>query len=106
MQSIAGDTTKGRKLEMDSILQANKECYVCRTTLNLHSHHIFFGSNRKHSEKYGLKVWLCAAHHNMSNAGVHFNRPLDLKIKQAAQAEFEKQHDRKEFMRIFGKSWL
>ena len=41
---------------MNSVLQSEKECFVCGTNLNLHSHHIFFGTaNRKLSEKYGMK---------------------------------------------------
>lgn len=92
---------------MQSILQKEKRCHVCRTTIDLHEHHVFFGtSNRKNSEKYGLKVWLCGYHHNMSAKGVHFNKELDLKIKRLAQAKFEETHTRDEFRAIFGKSWL
>ena len=90
---------------METVIQSNKECYVCGQTTNLHSHHVFFGSaNRKLSEKYGMKVWLCGAHHNQSNAGVHFNRQLDLRLKMDAQRVFEKQHSREEFMQIFGRT--
>lgn len=92
---------------MKSILQKEPECIVCRTTYDLHEHHVFFGTaNRKQSEKYGLKVWLCHRHHNGSDAGVHFNRELDLKLKRFAQAKFEETHTREEFRAIFGKSWL
>ena len=92
---------------MQSIIQKECECLVCRTTYNLHKHHCFFGkANRKQSEKYGLTVFLCARHHNMSNAGVHFNKELDDKIKELAQRKFEETHTREEFRAIFGKSWL
>ena len=92
---------------MKSILQDEYECIVCRTTVNLHEHHVIFGiANKKQSEKYGLKVWLCHRHHNGSDAGVHFNRELDLKLKRFAQAKFEETHTREEFRAIFGKSWL
>lgn len=92
---------------MQSIIQSKKECYVCRTTYDIHEHHIFFGTaNRKQSEKYGLKVYLCGMDHNMSNRGVHFNKELDLELKQLAQAKFEETHTREEFRAIFGKSWL
>lgn len=92
---------------MKSIIQKNKECFVCRTVYGLHDHHIFYGtSNRKLSEKYGLKVWLCGVDHNLSNRGVHFNKELDLKLKQLAQRKFEETHTREEFRTIFGKSWL
>lgn len=92
---------------MQSIVQTTQECLVCRITHNLHKHHVFYGtSNRKQSEKYGLTVYLCARHHNMSNEGVHFNKELDLKIKQLAQRKFEETHTREEFRAAFGKSWL
>lgn len=92
---------------MKSVIQGKKECYVCHATLNLHEHHIFYGtSNRKKSEKYGLKIWLCARHHNLSNEGVHFNKELDISIKRMAQSKFEENHTRHEFIRIFGKSYL
>lgn len=93
---------------MKSVLQTNKECYVCGTTYNLHDHHCIYGtSNRKHSERYGLKVWLCAYHHNMSNDGVHFNQSLDLHLKQKSQMHFENNiGTRQEFLKIFGRSWL
>jgi hypothetical protein len=90
-----------------SIIQNSKECYVCGTTYNLHDHHIIFGtSNRKNSEKYGLKVWLCLEHHTGS-AGVHQNREMDLNLKKVAQQHFEaKIGTRNEFRSIFGKSYL
>ena len=93
-------------LTLDSIIQADKECYVCGTTQNLHSHHIFGGPNRKWSEAYGLKVWLCAAHHNMSDAGVHFNKELDTQLKQIAQGVFEDTYLNDDFLKIFGRNYL
>ena len=91
---------------MKSILQTEKECFVCKTTYGLEEHHCMYGSaNRKQSEKYGLKVWLCHEHHR-GNSGVHFNKELDLKIKKIAQSTFEREHTREEFRAIFGKSWL
>lgn len=90
----------------ESILSNERRCYVCGSTENLHKHHIFFGANRKWSEKYGCWVYLCAAHHNMSNKGVHNDRMLDLKLKAECQRAFEKDHTREEFMRIFTKQWL
>ena len=64
---------------MKSIMQKNKECYMCRELydismqVGLECHHIFGGANRNISEKQGLKVWLCQVHHNTSPLGVHFN---------------------------------
>lgn len=92
---------------MKSIIQKEKVCFVCGTTFNIHDHHIFFGtSNRKQSEKYGMKVWLCQEHHTGSQ-GVHFKKDLDLYLKKFAQERFETLYgDRNEFRRVFGKSYL
>lgn len=93
---------------MESIIQKTKECYVCNTTYNLHKHHIFYGtSNRKLSEKYGCWCYLCAYHHNMSDAGVHFNKDLDRTLKQECQIKWEKINgSRNDFIKVFGKSFI
>lgn len=93
---------------MKTVLQKEKKCYVCGTTYGLHDHHIFYGtSNRKNSEKRGLKVWLCGADHNMSDAGVHFNKKLDTHLKTMAQEYYESHYGtRDDFRREFGRSYL
>ena len=93
---------------MESIIQSEKECYVCKTTLELHSHHIIYGTaNRKQSEKYGLKVWLCGKHHNLSNEGVHYNKELDLHLKRLAQEHYEANYGcRLNFIDTFGRNYL
>ena len=95
-----------------SILQDERECYLCNLLYgthnhyNLHEHHVFQGTaNRRKSEHHGLKVYLCAEHHNTSQYAVHFNPDLDLRLKVIAQTEFEKEHSREEFMKEFGRSW-
>jgi hypothetical protein len=87
-------------------LQDTKECYVTGRTDGLHKHHIFEGVHRKSSEKYGLCVYLRPEWHNMSDNGVHFNKALDLELKQYAQTEFEKVYSREEFIHTFGRSYL
>jgi hypothetical protein len=92
---------------MKSIISNEKECFICRTTYGLHQHHIFFGyGNRQISDEQGCWVYLCARHHNMSNLGVHFDKELDIRLKQECQKEFEKNESREQFRRIFGKSYL
>ena len=74
-----------------------------------HIHHIFPGSRRKLSEKYGFVVPLAPYLHNMGDYSVHMrpNEGLDLKLKQMAQTYFEENiSDRCAFIDIFGKSWL
>ncbi len=72
-----------------SLISNKKECYVCKTTYNLHCHHIFEGTGRrKLSDDDGCWVWLCAYHHNMSNEGVHFNKKLDLELKRRCELKW------------------
>lgn len=97
---------------MKSIIQSEKECFLCGRAFEygpdrLEDHHIFFGPNRKHSEKYGLKVWLCGdSCHRNGHMSLHKNRKIDLAVKGIAQKKFEETHSREEFRKIFGKSWL
>lgn len=92
---------------MKSILQKTKECYVCHSKIGLHYHHIFFGKNRKISDKKGFTCYLCFLDHE-GTYGVHGKEGdgLDTKLKQECQAEFEKTHSREEFMQLIGKSYL
>lgn len=91
-----------------SIIQNKKECYVCKTTLDIHIHEVYFGKNRKKSIEDGCCVYLCSSHHNMSNAGVHFNHKLDMELKRKMQQKwceyYNKTND--EFLDRFGRSYL
>lgn len=90
-----------------SIISNERECLVCGTTLNLHRHHIFFGTaNRKKSEKYGCWCYLCYYHHNGSNEGVHFNKSLDDGLKQMTQKRFMEVYPDLDFLEIFGKNYI
>ena len=92
---------------MKSIIQTEKECWLCKTTQNLHKHHIFFGTaNRRVSEEWGCWCWLCYEHHNGTSRGVHFNIGLDRLIKQEAQRRFEALYGHEKFMRIIGRNYL
>ena len=74
------------------MLNNDKRCFVCGTTNDLHMHHIFEGTaNRKKSEEDDMKIYLCGYHHNMSNAGIHYNKELELKVKKLAQQVWMKQ---------------
>ena len=95
---------------MESIMQDEKICYLCGRNGyadELESHHVFGASNRKYSEKYGLKVWLCGNRcHRNGRQSAHQNSDVALKLKQDAQRKFEENHSREEFREIFGKSYL
>lgn len=93
---------------MKTIIQTKKECFFCRTTQNLEDHHIFFGEkNRKWSEKYGLKVWLCPYDHRDSKTGVHGQAVWKRKqLEKIAQKFFEEQYNHEKFMQVFGRNYL
>jgi hypothetical protein len=90
-------------------------CYLCIRLHNnyrlhpLEEHHVFFGTaNRKLSEKYGMKVYLCHEHHNTYGyrESVHHNAKLDRWLKEIAQEAFEERYPDLDFREIFGKNYL
>ena len=91
---------------MKSILQSDRVCYICGRPFGLEMHHILGGTaNRKLSEKYGLKVWLCHRHHTGED-GAQYDPHLNKLLKMDAQTAFERTHTHAEWMRIFGKNYL
>ena len=90
-----------------SIMQTEKVSYITQSTLNLHKHHIFYGTaNRKKSEKWGCWVYLSAEYHNMSDHGVHFDKDLDLRLKRECQERFEALYGHDMFMMVFHRNYL
>lgn len=89
-----------------SIMQDEKVCYLTGSTVNLHKHHVFGGPHRQASERWGCWVWLRAEYHNMSDKGVHFDKALDLIVKQDTQERFEKLYGHIKFMEVFGRNYL
>lgn len=90
----------------DSILQTEKECWFCGATYGLEEHHIFAGvANRKISEKYGLKVFLCKRHHTGKN-GAQYDQDKNLQLKKEAQKKFEALYSHDMWMRLIRKNYL
>jgi hypothetical protein len=95
-----------------SIIQHDKDkCYLCGKNANadyfgLDEHHVFFGYNRKTSERFGLKVYLC--HDSCHLNGVH----KDAKLCKALQAKVQKiamhyyRWDMEAWRAIFGRNYL
>lgn len=106
---------KKRKSHPKSILhEKDGTCYLCmllhddyrvKTT---QEHHIFFGSaNRRLSEEYGLKVYLCAEkHHEHGKESVHENEKNRRLLEEIAQRAFEEAYPKLNFMKIFGKNCI
>lgn len=96
-----------------SIMQTKDgTCYLCNL-LNerqmgtiIEEHHVFGGANRRLSEHYGLKVYLCVAHHRIGDEAVHNNYSNALILKEAGQRAFEERHPDKDFKQIFGRNYI
>jgi len=94
---------------MKSIMQSEKRCYICGLYAPIEDHHIYFGnSNRKISEQYGFKVYLCTNHHR-GTSGVHgkLGHVLNLRLKQECERKYINQgHTKEEFIRLIGKNYI
>ena len=103
---------------MKSIIPGDdkRKCHYCGCFFeHTHKHHIFGAANRKWSERYGLYIHLCPAHHNMSDQGIHFNKEMMDDYHKLGQRCFETWYHEKghtpkecraEFMKIFGWNYL
>ena len=96
-----------------SIIQNNKtQCFLCGRNGqgdSLEEHHVYGGPNRKNSEKYGLKVYLCGNEcHRNGKFSVHQNAEVAKKVKRIAQfaAMTHYKWSEDEFRTIFGKSYI
>ena len=91
-----------------SLLQDEKRCYVCNSLINIHTHEVYYGKNRKKSIEDGCCVYLCGKHHNQSNEGVHFNHKLDLELKKQMELYWMKYYNRTidDFRKRYGKNYL
>lgn len=99
-----------------SILQDKKNhtCYLCMllnqdysTKSYLEEHHVMDGNpNRRHSEHYGLKVYLCVGHHRIGPEAVHNNQENMRTLQKTAQEEFERLYGHIKWMEVFGRSFL
>jgi len=91
-----------------SIISKLDHCEICGTTLNLHTHEVFYGSaNRRKSINDGMVVTLCAKHHNTSKSGVHFHKELDQSLKVKGQLVWEENYGTREmFIRRYGRSYI
>ena len=93
------------KYKESIIDKGRKCCYLCGSTHNLEVHHIFSGSNRKLSTRYGLVVTLCANCHRGIN-GVHNNAEKMKYLREIGQAAFEKEYASLNFLKIFHRNYL
>ena len=98
---------------MKSIIQKdNEHCFLCGGNAHfepLDWHHVFGASNRKNSEKYGLKVLL---HHGSCHIwgfdSVHQNAAIDHALKEMVQKIAMRKYGWTvdDFMKIFGRTYV
>ena len=91
---------------MKSIVQDEKQCYLCGKVVGLERHHIFAGTaNRPISERQGFWCYLCHECHT-GTEGAQFDKLKNLRLKQDCQFAFERTHTRAEWMKLIGKNYL
>ena len=74
---------------------------------DLQEHHAMPGTaNRRLSERYGLKVYLCIGHHLVGPDAVHNNIRLRRLLQANAQMAFERKHSHEEWMEAFGRNFI
>lgn len=90
----------------------DRGCYLCeklgqhQSGTYLEEHHCLNGPNRKLSEHYGLKVYLCLIHHRHSSQAVHNNIEMKKMLCEDAQRAFEAKWPELSFREIFGKNYI
>ena len=75
----------------------------------LERHHIFGGSRRKLSDKYGLTVWLCGSRcHREGKYSVHQNADVMNYLHQVGQLKAMKEQGwtAEQFREIFGANYI
>ena len=95
-----------------SVFTDDMETCMFTGNTQIERHHIFGGSSRKASEKYGFVVplWM-EIHPNGANFNTakfsKYREPFDTYLKRTAQKYFEEHYgSREEFRSIFGRSYL
>ena len=91
---------------MRSIIQTDKQCFLCGLETCLERHHVLAGvANRKISEKEGLWLWLCHGCH-VGTDGAQYDSEKNLFLKQQAQIAYEQTHSREQWMMLIRKNYL
>ena len=90
----------------ESIMQTQKECYLCGRKTCLERHHILSGvANRKLSEKYGLWVYLCHDCHTGTD-GAQYNPEKNRELRKQAQIAFEELYGHQKWLSVFMKNYI
>jgi len=94
-------------MKLFSVLTDDLEHCMVTGSCHVELHHVFNGSNRRFSTRYGFIVPLRPDWHNMTPYSVHMDQELDERFKRQAQAYYEAHYgSRDDFRKEFGKSYL
>lgn len=93
---------------MKSVFTDDMDSCIFTGSTYIERHHIFGGSNKKASEKYGFTVPLrYDLHPNGTRADQRYAAEIDDHLKRMAQEYFEEHFgSREDFMQVFGRSYL
>lgn len=100
--------TGGIMKKLYSVFTDKMDACIFTGSYEVERHHIWGGTNRKNSEKYGFVVPLRPdLHPNGARADIRHAKQIDTHLKQKAQRYFEENcGTREEFMQIFGRNYL
>ena len=92
----------------ESIMQNDRShCLMCLRAMPLEEHHVMGGTaNRKLSEQYGLKVYICPYCHRIGKDAVHKSAERANALKAYAQSCFQLRYPDLDFVKIFGRNYL
>lgn len=95
---------RGKSILQPEVTRSTRKCYITERTDSIELHHIYPGKNRKTSDEQGFWVYLTAEMHRKVHENP--NEDLDLFLKRLCQTRYEKTHNREDFLRLIGKSYL
>ena len=110
-----GKPKRKRRKRKKSIIHRKESgfCFLCAllnhdyTYKQTEEHHVVFGSGqRRLSEEYGLKVYLCPEHHREGPFAPHNNKEIEDMLCRIAQEQFKKEYPELEWTEIFKKNYL
>ena len=83
-------------------------CFLCGRYGPLENHHIFGGANRRKSERFGLKVGLCADCHRNGHQAAHRCAATAQKLHEYGQRKYmqEQYATIDDFITMFVKNYL
>lgn len=91
-----------------SIIQKTDRCYVCGGSIPTDTHHVFEGSNRAQSDKYGLTIRVHRrCHEKLHNPTTESERDYAKALKRCVQTMAMNHYgwDTEEWLKHFTKNW-